>query len=176
MRTIPADIAERFRVGSLVAMRADLSTLEVDAKDVPELLARLRDRHGYRHLSFVAATDLIEEGVFVLTYMLHNHEENHSLGVKCRIARENATMESCHLLWEQMWTYQRELKELFGIDFPGSPRVDESFVLEGWVDLPPMRREFDTKEYSERTFPTRPGRSTKDPATHMKEKLYPEAL
>ena len=66
MRTIPADIAERFKVGPLVAKRADLSTLDVDAKDVPELLARLRDRHGYRHLSFVTATDLIEEGVFVL--------------------------------------------------------------------------------------------------------------
>ncbi|WP_416208189.1 NADH-quinone oxidoreductase subunit C [Halomonas sp.] len=34
---------------------------------------------------------------------------------------------------------QRELKEMFGIDFPGSPRVDEPFVLESWDDIPPMR-------------------------------------
>jgi NADH-quinone oxidoreductase subunit C len=176
MRTLANDIAERFEAGPFVERRADLATLDAAAKHVPELLARLRDRHGYAHLSFVTATDLIEEGVFVLTYMLHNHAENHSLAVKCRISREHATMESCHRLWEQMWTYQRELKELFGIDFPGSPRVDESFVLEGWIDIPPMRREFDTREYSERTFPTRPGRSTIDPATHMKSKLYPEAL
>jgi NADH-quinone oxidoreductase subunit C len=63
---------------------------------------------------------------------------------------------------------------MFGIDFPGSPRVDESFVLEGWDEIPPMRREFDTREYSERTYFPRPGRSTAETKAHMKEKLYPD--
>jgi NADH-quinone oxidoreductase subunit C len=175
MREITNDIAERFAVRAWKSVRSDLAFCEVDAKDMVALLVRLRDLHGYAHLSFLTATDLIERGVFMLTYLLHNPSEGHSLGVKCEIGRENATMESCHLLWAQMWTYQRELKELFGIDFPGSPRVDESFVLEGWAEIPPMRRDFDTKEYSERTFPTRPGRETRDPAGHMKAKLYPEA-
>jgi len=82
-------------------------------------------------------------------------------------------MTSAHHLWEQVATYQREIKEMFGINFPGSPRVDESFLLEGWDDVPPMRREFDTKEYSEKTFFPRPGRESNDPATYMKSKLYP---
>jgi NADH-quinone oxidoreductase subunit C len=37
-----------------------------------------------------------------------------------------------------------------------------------------MRREFDTKKYSEETYFPRPGRKTNDPAEHMKKKLYPD--
>ena len=67
-----------------------------------------------------------------------------------------------------------EIKEMYGIDFPGSPRVDDSFLLEGWDDIPPMRRDFDTVKYSEETYFPREGRTTNDPGTYMKEKLYPE--
>jgi NADH-quinone oxidoreductase subunit C len=51
--------------------------------------------------------------------------------------------------------------------------VDEDFMLEGWDEIPPMRREFDTKAYAERTFFPRPGRKSTDPRSHMQEQLYP---
>jgi len=82
-------------------------------------------------------------------------------------------MESAHHLWKNMQTYQRELKEMFGIDFPGCPRVDEDFILEGWDDMPPYRRDFDTKKYSTDTYFPRPGRGSNDPAEYMKKKMYP---
>ncbi len=81
---------------------------------------------------------------------------------------------SIHDLWPTAATYQRELKEMFGIDFPGSPRVDEEFILEGWTDLPPYRRDFDTLAYSQQTYAERGGRETHDPRRHMQEKLYPK--
>jgi NADH-quinone oxidoreductase subunit C len=36
-----------------------------------------------------------------------------------------------------------------------------------------MRKEFDTRAYSEETYYVRPGRQTHDTRKHMKEKLYP---
>jgi NADH-quinone oxidoreductase subunit C len=83
-------------------------------------------------------------------------------------------MTSIHHLWQQAKIYQRELREMFGIDFPGSPGLHENFALEGWEDIPPMRRDFDTKEYSEKTYFPRPGRQTHDPREYMKQKLYPD--
>jgi len=83
-------------------------------------------------------------------------------------------MTSIHTLWAQAWTYQRELRELWGIDFPGSPRIEEDFCLEGWDEIPPMRREFDTVEYCERTFESRDGRETVDPREHMHEVIFPQ--
>ena len=82
-------------------------------------------------------------------------------------------MDSIHHIWIHAETDQREIKELFGIDFPGSPGVDEDFVLEDWDEIPPMRRDFDTLEYSERTFFQREGRKTYDTKEYMKSKLYP---
>ena len=83
-------------------------------------------------------------------------------------------MESIHPLWKQARVYQRELKEMMGIDFPGSPDVDKPLVLEGWEDIPPMRKDFDTVKYSSNTYFPRPGRKTYEPKEYMKKKLYPE--
>ena len=51
--------------------------------------------------------------------------------------------------------------------------IDDGFVLEGWDNIPPMRKDFDTKKYVEETYYPRDGRTTKDPSEHMEEKLYP---
>jgi hypothetical protein len=83
-------------------------------------------------------------------------------------------MDSIHDLWPTAATYQSELREMFGIDFPGSPGVDDDFILEGWDAAPPYRRDFDTLEYSRATYREREGRVTHDPAAHMKQQLYPD--
>ena len=144
-------------------------------KDRAEMLIRhLRDHEGFSHLVFFTAVDYIEDGIFRLIYMLHNYGTKDTLGVQVDLPREESVMTSIHELWAQAALYQRELKEMFGIDFPGSPGVDEDFLLEGWDEIPPMRREFDTRAYAEKTFFPRPGRKTKDPRTHMQEQLYPD--
>jgi NADH-quinone oxidoreductase subunit C len=129
---------------------------------------------GYLNLIMISAVDWIEEGKFQLTYILNNPEMKNDIGVRVFIGRDGESMDSIHELWGHAATFQREIKEMFGIDFPGSPGVDEPFLLEGWDDTPPMRREFDTKKYSEETFFPRPGRESNDPAEYMKQKLYPD--
>jgi len=133
----------------------------------------LREKEGYKHLVLLTAVDYIEQQQFQLTYILHNPENKTDIGVRVLIGRENATMDSAHELWPTIATYQRELREMFGINFPGSPGVNDDFILEGWHGMPPYRRDFDTKAFAESFFPQREGRETHDPATFMKEKLYP---
>ncbi len=167
-------------VGRSQVQSNNLAFVTVAPEVARHLIIDLRDRFGFAHLVFLTAVDYIEEGKFLLTYMLHNYDKHIDIGVQVPIGRDGqdgqnpARMESIHDLWAQAGTYQREMKEMFGIDFPGSPRVDEPFILEGWDDVPPMRREFDTKQYSETTYFPRPGRSTNDPADYMRRKLYPK--
>lgn len=150
-----------------------LTFVQVGPDQAVAYITRLRDVLGYTHLVFLTAIDYIEDSIFRLTYMVHNYASRQDLGVQVDIPRQGATMESIHHLWPHAATYQRELKEMFGIDFPGSPGVDDSFILEGWIGIPPMRREFDTKQYSEQTYFPRPGRVSHDTAAYMKETLYP---
>lgn len=173
MNSMLERLSREFRVTDVVERNAALTTLTVD-KDVAETVLReLRDREGYTHLNFMTAIDYIERGHFSLVYMLHNYGTKSSLGVHVNIDRVNAEMTSIHTLWAQAWTYQRELHELWGITFPGSPRLEEDFVLEGWDEIPPMRREFDTVEYCERTFVSRDGRESVNPREHMAEIIFP---
>jgi len=138
-----------------------------------QLITWLRDTEGFSHLVMVTCVDWPEREKMVLHYLLHNYDRTMDVMVMVELERENPVMEDLHHLWAQMGTYQRELHEMFGIDFPGSPRLTEPFCLEGWQEIPPMRRDFDTKKYSEETFFPRPGRSSEDPAEHMRKTLYP---
>jgi NADH-quinone oxidoreductase subunit C len=176
LQTIQEEIEARFAISELNRQRPELLFLTAAPEEARNLLRELKERHGFTHLVFLTAVDYIEEGRFQLTYLLHNYSLAADIGLRVYLPREGTEMESIHDLWAQAATYQRELKEMFGIDFPGSPRVDEEFILENWQTTPPMRREFDTKKYSEETYFPRPGRDGKEPEEHMKKKLYPEEL
>lgn len=172
MNEIIKNIEHRFRITETKKQRNNLYWLMVEKEETVPLITYLRDYEGFAHFVLLTAVDWMEEGVFQLTYIVNHPEKHVDIGVRTLISRENATMTSAHHLWEQVATYQRELKEMYGIDFPGSPRVDEEFILEGWDDIPPMRREFDTKKYSEETFFPRPGSKSYNPREYMKQKLY----
>jgi len=174
MRDLTDRLATRFALGDIMIRRDDLAFVAVTQDELRALILHLRDKEGFTHLVLLTAVDWIEDNLFQLTYLLHNRAQARDIGLRVKIDRETATMESIHDIWPTVATYQRELREMFGINFPGSPRVDEEFILEGWVDKPPYRRDFDTKQFSEETFSHRPGRKTEDPAQYMKEKLYPD--
>ncbi len=165
-------LSQRFALGELSRQRDDLAFVTVERNQLHALLHHLQSREGFTHLVLLTAVDWIEQGEFQLTYLLCNRATGQDLGVRVRLPRDAATMESIHDLWPTAATYQRELREMFGIDFPDSPGVNEPFILEGWNDIPPYRRDFDTLAYAQETFRDRPGRETLDPAQHMKARLY----
>lgn len=172
MEKIINEISALFSVSDVNYQRSDLTFVTVEKRHLVSVLKHTKDALGFKHLVLITAVDWLENGFFQITYLLKNHSNRTDIGFKVFVPRNEATMESVHELWKQASTYQRELKEMFGIDFPGSPGVDESFILEGWDNIPPYRRDFDTKKYSEETYFPRPGRSTNDPEEYMKKKLY----
>lgn len=174
MQNILDRLAGRFKLGEVTRQRPDLSFVTLDADQLRAVAYHLRDLEGFTHLVLLTAVDWLEQGQFQLTYLLNNRTRACDIGLRVLLARDGATMETIHDIWPTAETYQRELREMFGIDFPGSPRVDAEFVLEGWIDMPPYRRDFDTLAYSEANFRHRDGRETRHPTQHMKQKLYPE--
>lgn len=174
MQALYTTLKKQFALGEFTEQRKDLAFITVEQDELHMLLMYLRDRAGFTHLVLLTAVDWIEDGNFQLTYLLCNREKQQDIGLRVILPREDASMHSIHELWPTAATYQRELREMFGIDFPGSPGVNDEFILEGWNDLPPYRRDFDTLKYAQETYRDRPGRETKDPAQHMQEQLYPD--
>ncbi len=174
MKDLINKLSKVFELKDVVYQRPDLTFATANKENVISLITHMRDYEGFSHFVLLSCVDWIEDTVFQLTYFLNSPTAKYDLAIRCMIDREEASMTSAHHLWKQIATYQRELKEMYGIDFPGSPRVDEDFILEGWDGIPPMRREFDTKQYSADTFFPRERPATNDPAEYMKQKLHPK--
>lgn len=174
MRMLYASLKEAFGLTGFTEQKRGLGFVTVTREQLRPLLLHLRDLEGFTHLVLLTAVDWIEDNRFQLTYLLNDRARARDIGVRLMLPRDDARMASIHDLWPSAETYQRELREMFGIDFPGSPRVEEDFILEGWTDLPPYRRDFDTLQYAHEAYAARAGRETRDPARHMKEKLYPD--
>ncbi len=174
MKALIERLEQKFRISEVVRQRNDELFMTAAKEEAVSVVTYLKEKEGFTHLVLLTAVDWLEAGRFQLTYLLNNNAVKADAGIRVYLDRERPEMESIHHLWKQAATYQRELKEMFGIGFPGSPRVDEPFILEGWRDIPPYRRDFDTKKYSEKTYFPRPGRKTYDPEEYMKKQLYPE--
>ncbi len=129
----------------------------VKKEEVPSLLLFLKEQMGFMHLSHASCADWIEEGEFELVFILWSPSEKIKVFVRTRLNRDHAEMETMDNIWPQLHTYEREFREMFGIQFVGLEAPDE-FILEDWQGPPPFRRDFDTAEYAEKTFWHRPGR------------------
>ncbi|MCK5822011.1 MAG: NADH-quinone oxidoreductase subunit C [Bacteroidales bacterium] len=174
MENLINKLQDMFAVKDVQDSKKNQILLTVKASKVPALLSFLKEFEGFKVLVMISSVDWIEIGKFQLSYIVNDPDKKNDLIIRAFISRKEASMISIHSLWGHASTFQREIKEMYGIDFPGSPRVDEPFLLEGWDDTPPMRRDFDTKKYSEETFFPRPGRESNDPAEYMKKRLYPD--
>lgn len=163
MERIVKELDNRFGVLSSRAQRPDLGAVEIAAKDVVAALEWLKRHGGYIHLTHFSVVDWIEENQFQLVYLVTDPDAHHTLMVSARIDREAAKAETIHTLWPEAVTYEQEFNEMYGIDFPDSPRQGVEFLLEGWTAMPPMRRDFDTVKYCEETYDFRPGRHHVDP-------------
>ncbi len=173
MKEILKLLKAKFKLQNVVQKRDNLLFFTASLKEFESIILFLKEFGGYNHLSMISAVDYIEDEKFQLTYIVHNYENKTDIGIRVLINRNKPVMVSIDKLWAGAAVYQREIHELYGIDFPGSPRLEESFVLEGWDDIPPMRKDFDTKKYTEETYFPREGRSTQDPTKIMEDKLYP---
>ena len=173
MKELIEKLNSKYDLQEIFYQRDNLAFTAIRKENAIDVITYLRDYEGFTHLVMMSCVDWIEDGKFQLLYLLNSPEKKCDIGIKVYIDRENPEMFSAHHLWKSVWTYQRELKEFYGIDFPGSPRVNDDFVVEGWEEIPFMRRDFDTHEYAEKTYFPRGNRKTNDPAEYMRKKLYP---
>lgn len=125
--------------------------VEVGRERLMSLLNFIKDS-GFEHLSAISATDWLEEGRCELAYHLWSYADKVLLTVKTKIDREGPAIASVTPIWgESAQIHERELHELFGIEFEGNPDLKPLF-LEDWEGPPPFRKDFDWREYVRDSF------------------------
>jgi len=110
---------------------------------------------GFEHLSAISCTDWIEEGEFELVYHLWSYRDNIHVMLKTRLPRANPQTVTASPVFQHAQTYEREIHEMYGVHFEGNPRLTP-FLLDHWQGPPPMRKDFDTRQYVQDTFGATP--------------------
>lgn len=127
---------------------------EVEKKDIHYLLSILKSE-GWKQLSYLSAIDWLEEGKFELVYIVFNWDRPVYIQLRTKIDRQNPNMNTIIPIYPGAKYYEREAFEFFGIAFPGNPDYQKQLILENWDDLPPLRKDFDPKAYSDKKYSVR---------------------
>lgn len=114
------------------------------------ILTLLKEK-GFAHLSDVTCIDYIKEKEFEVLYHLWSHEKKLRGQVKVRIPRNSPSIKSVVDLWLGAQFHERENHELFGVKFLGNPNLSPLF-LEDWKEIPPLRKDFNTREFVRREY------------------------
>ena len=150
-------IKSHFATDDVEVKRQDLYKVGVRYDRLSELIHMLRDEYDYKILNAITCTDWIEEGHFALTYMLTTLDRKHTFMIQTMITREDAHAKTLSEEFKQAQIMERDLHEMYGIDFIGNENLKE-LSLENWVHTPPLRREFDTLEFVNNHLTFREGR------------------
>ncbi len=153
------DLESRFKDVEVRALEQNRVSVLVPSGSIPLILRYLKD-NGRDHLALISCVDWIEQGEFEVVYVLTSYMPNdteHGPGqrlhvlLKTRIPREDPQLKSAIAVFDNAEPYERELHELYGVNFEGHPRLIPLF-LEREYEIPPFRKDFDMRKYVEETF------------------------
>ncbi len=153
-QTLADQIQKTFKTARVRVIREKRLEVIMRADLIPPFLTHTKNQHDFEHLTHISCIDWLEEGHFELVYILWSYSMKIQLIVKCRIPRHEPKFISIHKIWDHAETYEREIHEMYGIDFDGNDRLGD-FLLEDWEGPPPMRRDFDTVKFSQENFKNR---------------------
>jgi NADH-quinone oxidoreductase subunit C len=139
----------------------DDSTMDVTVQGpaVLPVLRFLKD-DGFDHFALLSAVDWMQDNCFELCFVLTSYMPNNDqvterqklhIILKTRIPREKPNFMTATGIFTNAEPYEREIHELFGINFEGHKRLTPLF-LEREYEVPPFRKDFDTREYVRDAF------------------------
>jgi NADH-quinone oxidoreductase subunit C len=88
------------------------------------------------------------EDHFQLVYFLHSLDNEQTLVIKADVPYDNPRLPSVSGVWAAAEWYEREARDLFGVDFDGSSDAAPLLLYEGFEGFP-GRKEFPFYEYRE---------------------------
>jgi NADH-quinone oxidoreductase subunit C len=120
----------------------DQASLHVDPASVRALLGLLRDQHGYRALMSVHGVDYYpHEPRLGVHYQLLDMSRVDRIAVKLRVPLAEAVVESVTDDWPTANHQEREVYDMFGVEFEGHPDLRRILMPEDYEGHP-QRRDF----------------------------------
>ena len=78
-----------------------------------------------------------------MVYHLESTKYRHQLVLKVQLDRENPQIETVSHIWRTAEFHEREVYELFGVNFLNHPDLRLLILPEGWEGKNPLRKDFE---------------------------------
>ena len=125
--------------------------IDIEHDALPTLLQLLKGKGGYLHLSAISCVDWPDTDEFELVYHVWSYESNVLISAHTRISKQSGRYISIYDLFTPAGFFERDIYEMYGLYFEGSPHM-EKFILTEWNGPPPMLKSFDTEQFVRDTF------------------------
>ncbi len=124
--------------------------MKINNKDLINICNFLKE-NGFDFFSCLSAIDILENNIIELVYHLWSQEKKTILNIKTEISREKPEINSISKIYTASQIHEREIHELFGVNFLGNSDLSELF-LEDWSGPAPFLKDFDWREYVREKF------------------------
>ncbi len=115
--------------------------LQVDRSLIPNILQLLRDEEQFDYCVDITAVHYPNrERQFDMVWILYSFPKNERVRVRAQIA-DGASIPSAVPLWPAANWLEREVFDMFGIQFEGHPDMKRILLPDGWKGHP-LRKEY----------------------------------
>jgi NADH-quinone oxidoreductase subunit C len=124
-------------------------TINMEAKDWPSLAQQLRnDEH--LHFDYLFCLTCIDwsqtpagKNHLTMVYHLSSTKFRHNIILKAKLDRNNPEIETVSNIWKTAIFHEREVYEMFGVNFINHPDLRLLILPDGWEGKNPMRKDFE---------------------------------
>ena len=123
------------------------TTLIAEPSQIVDLCRHLKDTEKFIRLSAVTAVDRYpEQPRFEVVYHLHSVAGNRRLRVKCRLSGTDPEIDSVTEVWRGANWYEREVYDMFGVQFRNHPNLTRILMPIDWEGYP-LRKDYPKHGY-----------------------------
>ncbi len=127
---------------------ADLPRITIDSSYIDRACQLARDDPKLSLKMLLCLSCVDYEEYFQLVYFLHSLDKEQTLVIKADVSYDNPRLPSVAGVWAAAEWYEREARDLFGVEFDGNPDAAPLLLYEGFDGFP-GRKEFPFYEYRE---------------------------
>lgn len=150
-------LSERFPDSILEthSFRGD-DTAVVKKEDIVAVCTFLRDENSlfYNFMMDLTAVDYLgREPRFEVVYHLYSLKHNRRVRIKARVPESDCRIDSIVAVWPSANWFEREVYDMYGIEFSGHPELRRILLYEGFEGHP-LRKDFPVKKRQPLIGPT----------------------
>ena len=102
---------------------------------------------GYNFFEDATAVDWYPtEPRFQISYSILSHSIKQRIRIVARVFSDNPQIDSITSVWPSANFYEREIFDLFGVNFPGHPRLTRIMMPDNWEGHP-LRKDYPVEGY-----------------------------